>query len=989
MAITNETRMDIIELTVGMFNAAPGATVLAELTVPVEAGASIWDLAVSLAENPVFKGIYPNFLSESEFATKFLSNLLGGEPGEVSQANFDLAHDAVVALLNSGESRGSVAYQAITAVSAIAEDDANFGAAAARLNNQTEVAAHYSVTTLQSGDTLDELQGVIDDVTSSDATVTTAKAEVDSTDNQGQTFMLTTDIDEFTGGMGNDIFNAMPDAGTGTLTSFDALDGGAGTDTLNVTTIGAALDTTAITATIENIETANLKSDDAVTADTTSWTGLNYLNVLEGDAVDLTVSDDTAVDAKSTDSSTMEITGGSTVVANNDNTVAAASNIAVASGKATTEVTTVGGHLVTIGDGAVLAGTFTDDGEDDTITSVSIAENSGVAAVNSDALTSLALKDSDQNATVTAAIGTRTLGLTLDGYHSATVDDGEATTLNITSSGTGAGNDGDGGGTAAVVTAGKATAVSADVADADATIDLSANVAESLSVSGDSTLDLTATAIAALESVTVTGEAGLDSDLTNSAVLETVSLSGTTGDNTLTLDATVADLAVTGGSGADAITTAGALDADAVINLGAGDDTYTFDTAAAAGASVDGGDDQDTLGVANGALLDSNASDVYSNFEVLEIAGGTGTYNMSNLPGLTAVGLSGALTTAAATTAITNAVAGTTLDMTVSAASTDETLTGTAGGAGDPEALSFALADASGPSDSLSITLTARDGDDDETAEGQVTAGLTANDIENVTIESTVTGVDAEDGANDALSASDYTNVFTLDADSAESLNLTGDAVIDFDASAASTSLTQVDATDNTAGVEVDMSATANGVTFNGSAADDEYEASTGGDTVQANGGADAITLGTGSDTVRYVSVTDSQLTLTDTSDPADDVADTATGFDVITDFNTLGTDIIELSSSLGLATGDARSAVLQKGGIGGTTPAALESFIDDGVDFFDTGLVDRAVAFADDGTDGYIFVDVNGDGNFTQADDMVIQLAAQTAFQVTDIQFG
>jgi hypothetical protein len=113
-------------------------------------------------------------------------------------------------------------------------------------------------------------------------------------------------------------------------------------------------------------------------------------------------------------------------------------------------------------------------------------------------------------------------------------------------------------------------------------------------------------------------------------------------------------------------------------------------------------------------------------------------------------------------------------------------------------------------------------------------------------------------------------------------------------------------------------------------------------------------------------------------------------GFDVITDFNTSGTDLIELSSLLGLATGDARSDMLQKGSIGGNTAADMEDFIGDGVDFFDTGVVvDRATAFADDGTDGYMFIDANSDGDFTQADDMVINLVGVTSLAITDISFG
>ena len=78
MAITAETRTDIIEIVVGMFDAAPGASVLAELTASVDAGTSLRDLTVALANSTVFQAAYPNFLTNEEFATNFLTSILGG-----------------------------------------------------------------------------------------------------------------------------------------------------------------------------------------------------------------------------------------------------------------------------------------------------------------------------------------------------------------------------------------------------------------------------------------------------------------------------------------------------------------------------------------------------------------------------------------------------------------------------------------------------------------------------------------------------------------------------------------------------------------------------------------------------------------------------------------------------------------------------------------------------------------------------------------------
>jgi hypothetical protein len=73
MAITVEQRTSIIELVVGMFGAAPGASVLSDLVAAYEAGATLKQIAANLANTNEFKGIFPTFLTNGEFATKLES----------------------------------------------------------------------------------------------------------------------------------------------------------------------------------------------------------------------------------------------------------------------------------------------------------------------------------------------------------------------------------------------------------------------------------------------------------------------------------------------------------------------------------------------------------------------------------------------------------------------------------------------------------------------------------------------------------------------------------------------------------------------------------------------------------------------------------------------------------------------------------------------------------------------------------------------------
>lgn len=252
MAITATQRTDIIRLVVGMFGAAPGATVLSDLAASVEAGRTMSQLAGDLANTNEFKGIYPSFFTNTEFATKLVDNLVGSE---LSAANRTWAIDQVTAMLNAGQSRAAVVKAVIDGVNAVAVTDTNFGAASQALKNKVEVAEYYSVTKLQSGSSLAQLQAVVSSVTSSAATVTSSKASIDTSSSVGGTFTLTTSSDSLTGTANNDTFNAGLVSGTMTFDAGDNLNGGAGTDTLNLT-INAA--STYQAASITNIEKVNV-----------------------------------------------------------------------------------------------------------------------------------------------------------------------------------------------------------------------------------------------------------------------------------------------------------------------------------------------------------------------------------------------------------------------------------------------------------------------------------------------------------------------------------------------------------------------------------------------------------------------------------------------------------------------------------------------------------------------------------------------------------
>ena len=89
--------------------------------------------------------------------------------------------------------------------------------------------------------------------TTTDTTTTTTPA--------AKSFTLTTAKNEFTGDGGDDTFTA-----TGaTLTSLDALDGGAGSDTLTITDTTSAMETgVPAGTTVKNIETVNIDATGGI-----------------------------------------------------------------------------------------------------------------------------------------------------------------------------------------------------------------------------------------------------------------------------------------------------------------------------------------------------------------------------------------------------------------------------------------------------------------------------------------------------------------------------------------------------------------------------------------------------------------------------------------------------------------------------------------------------------------------------------------------------
>lgn len=165
-------------------------------------------------------------------------------------------------------------------------------------------------------------------------------------------------MDAITGTSGNDTingtaqYNAAFDDSINTLSALDQIDGGAGTDTLNVID---EVENIAVAATVSvaNVENVVFRGALDVTADVSEWTGLTSVNaaVVGGD-LDLTAADGVVVtvgqlegDADIVDAETVTISD-----------AAATSDIAVQSGTVTTAVSITGGNDIEIDRDAAVAG---------------------------------------------------------------------------------------------------------------------------------------------------------------------------------------------------------------------------------------------------------------------------------------------------------------------------------------------------------------------------------------------------------------------------------------------------------------------------------------------------------------------------------------------------------------------------------------------------------------------------------------------------------
>lgn len=249
MAITAEQQTEILKVTAGLFNAAPGGNYLTEMANMVEGGMTIPQLADFLAAHPLFTNDIMAGRVTTESQVEVLMNNFGVVADDDPASAGSQAHAYFTEQIENNVGFGAIVYEAVSFLSNNPPEE--FTEPATLLANKALVAEAFSRTT--SSTDLTSLQNVLRNV---EGTAAYTQADVDQvlaeSGSNGQVFALTEGIDILNGTTGNDGF--VGDAGT--VSAADQINGGTGTDTLTVFA-AADLDDIGATTSIENLTLVN------------------------------------------------------------------------------------------------------------------------------------------------------------------------------------------------------------------------------------------------------------------------------------------------------------------------------------------------------------------------------------------------------------------------------------------------------------------------------------------------------------------------------------------------------------------------------------------------------------------------------------------------------------------------------------------------------------------------------------------------------------
>lgn len=932
MALTSIQKQDAYQFFIIAFGAPTGVEYMNQLNDAYNAGMTTKQIVNVYTTKPQFEAQYPRFESNEQFAAKLIENVVGASATAEAKAQ---AVADVIGSLNAGWTKGDVVYQIFTNLAAKDKADPEWGATAQMLENKVAVAAYVTEELGVNTTDLTKLASLIANVTADVASVDAAKAAALGAN--GETLVLTTGSDDIVGTTGNDKINGSDL----TLTVFDEINGGDGTDTLNLVFTDAMLNVAGLEVnSVENvvIKAAASVGEDGAAFDMSGWNGVNTVAITgagAGEAIEVAsaAKDSVTVSAKGVVTLT-----DTTVAAIVVNTTGDDSEVEVNSGNANVTVTTAGaGANVAINAADAAAVTVTTAGEAAAVVidaadagAVTVSVAGSDVALTADSADSVSVTGSAAVNLEVADLGAVTLTSLVEVNDADDATDDELvqitatvttvanTELNLTLNGADVALE----------------ATDSDAGDVETDADLTKlNLTVAAAALGNK-LDLTSDTIT---DITVAGAGNLDLTVDTSVVTD-INASAATGNISVTIGGELTSYA--GGAGVDTVTLESlpieALDADeegtgkfaTVIDGGAGDaDVLVVNAFVAAEAADLGGD-----------VVTDAFTNAIKGFEVLSLTEVDNEAVNAATFGISYVKLAGDAVGFELTIANEGTVEYTT-------AATESAIV-VAGAAAAAEAAEDDAAAAAAAADfSLNLVLTG--GDD-----GIDIGALTVDNVGVLTLASS--GIADEEGEVDV-------NHVVLEAGAATSLTITGNAGLDLFGTL--TALETVAAGSFDAGLAIDVSSSEaeGGVTITTGAGDDfiigsnqndTIVAGAGNNTIKGGAGADAITIGTGVNTLVYDAATESTgLTV-----------DVITGFnanDLDADADATAFNTFDLTALLGEVTflGSVANATLANTALTGTAevPSANLQVI------YVTG-------------ENTLYADANGNGTI-DAGDLAIQL--------------
>jgi hypothetical protein len=552
----------------------------------------------------------------------------------IDNGTLTMAHAAQSILAGASTSDAAIVTAKVTAAG-------NFTTA---LNTGDALAAYSGDTAAAAARALLSTVTATTDQTAFEANITTTINTI--VQGPSTTTALTTGIDTLVGGAGNDIFTGVVTGATpsvDTWNSLDSVDGGAGVNTLKLTDTTSTLDLSI--GTIKNIQILDLTSTGALkgaaanVAGITSLTNANF--VLKAGAIQtITANDNTAVSVVDSTAGTT-VNGGSTVtVTGSAAELTALTALSTAVGAATTTVAETALTAAAVTAGTITAGQKTtidtafanggtpsgvagstavgvvvsgfdvvisgealttasvtgganvqiDDQTNATLTAVTLSGTAGTTTITSDSLATLSLVSNTSDTVVANTTAKSSLTINANAS-SGKVTDAVATTVALNVTGAKAS-------TASSITLVAVAATEVDVATAAKT---------TLILDGSDT---------AVASVVVTGAGSFTTNVSTLTALAKIDASGLTGASNVTLNATTTAFA--GGAGNDTVHISNA-------------------TAPTTAQTIDGGAGTNAIGFLFGAALTTADGADFTNFQVLDATGGTGTYNAGAIAGITSL----------------------------------------------------------------------------------------------------------------------------------------------------------------------------------------------------------------------------------------------------------------------------------------------------------------------------------------------------------------